>query len=222
MPPGGPGYIIVGGKPFPSAVSADPWTKHKLTFPGLRPRERSDLIVLHWTGGEGDAAQVRSSLRAASLSVHFVIDADGRVTQHCDADMMCAHARGMNDRSIGIEVVNRASEKHDLAPRRTLTKEKINGRDVVYTAFFPAQVKAALCLVQALCHSYAIPMVVPMGPGGDVLARRMTADELGRFRGVAGHLHSPQTSKNDPGLAILRAVAAYESRVRIGLHGPAE
>lgn len=218
---GTPGYIIVGGRHVPCAVPVEPWTVNRLAFPGLGKRSATDLVVLHWTGGEGGAEQVHRTLRSKSLSVHFVVDADGAVTQHCDADMLCAHAAGMNVRAVGIEVVNRATDEADRVPRRTLMREKIRGRDTTYTAFLPAQVRSCIALCIALCEAYGLPLDVPrVAPGGDVLAREFTAQELAAYRGVCGHFHWSPAGKRDPGLAVLRAVAAFDARGRIGLSGP--
>ena len=38
---------------------------------------RIDTIVLHWTGGEGDAGQVQRTLRQRGCSVHYFIDRAG-------------------------------------------------------------------------------------------------------------------------------------------------
>lgn len=217
------GYVIVRGQRVPCAVPVEPWTVNGLGFPGLSLRKRTDLVTLHWTAGEGAAEQVHRTLRQRSLSVHFVIDQLGHITQHCDAEMLCAHAKGMNDRSIGIELVNRANGDANRVPKRALLKETINGRPVTYTAFLPAQVKSAIALCLTLCEAYGLPFDVPrVSPGGDVLARRATPAEFASFRGVVPHFWWNTAGKNDCGLALLRAIAAFDARGRIGLSGPAE
>lgn len=220
---GMPGHIIVGGRPVACAVPVEPWTVSKLGFPGLKPRRRTDLIVLHWTGGEGGAERVHRTLRERGLSVHFVIDQLGHITQHCDADTLAAHAKGMNDRSVGVEIVNRADANQNGMPPRPLLKERINGRDITYTAFLPAQVRAAISLCLSLCEAYGLPFDVPrIAPGGDVIARSATEAEFQAFRGIVGHFWRTHAGKSDCGLGLLRAIAAFDTRASIGLSGPAQ
>lgn len=221
--PAMPGYIIVGGRHVPCGVPVEHWTTNGLGFPGLRPRVRTDLVTLHWTGGEGGAEQVHRTLRQRSLSVHFVIDQLGHVTQHCDANMLAAHAKGMNDKSVGVEMVNRADNEPNRMPKRPLLKERINGRDITYTAFLPAQVRSAIMLSLALCEAYKIPFDVPrVAPGGDVIPRNATPEEFASFRGVVGHFWWNTVGKSDCGLSMLRAVAAFDVRAEHGPYGPAE
>lgn len=53
------------------------------------------------------------SLHASGLSVHFCIDRDGTITQHCPVERQTAHAgiprqkTGHNSNSIGLEFINR-------------------------------------------------------------------------------------------------------------------
>lgn len=64
-----------------------------------------DQIVLHHTGGDGDgAARVYNTLfRDRRLSVHFVVDDDGRVFQFLDVMEKAWHAGKANRQSVGIE-----------------------------------------------------------------------------------------------------------------------
>ncbi len=83
-----------------------------LTDPGIErfdgPRRHVDdidQIVLHETVTRSRADAVRV-LRKRKLGVHFIVDADGAVFQHADLADQVSHARGHNQRSIGIEIVN--------------------------------------------------------------------------------------------------------------------
>jgi len=62
-------------------------------------------IVLHHTGGDGDgAARVYNTLfNDRRLSVHFVVDDDGRVFQFLDVVEKAWHAGKVNEVSVGIE-----------------------------------------------------------------------------------------------------------------------
>ena len=220
--PAMPGYIVVGGRQVPCAVPVEQWQSHGCTFPGAKPRTRKTrLAVLHWTGGEGGLEQVHKTLRDAGTSVQFFVDNHGHAYQLCDADMECAHASGMNAFGPGVEVANRASDEADRVPKRPLLKERFAGSDAVYTSFLPDQVKAVHALVASLCEAYGIPLDVPRdSTTGDVLARQFTPAELAAYTGIVGHCHWSPKRKRDPGLALLRSVAAIGPRGAIGLGRP--
>lgn len=214
------GFILVQGRPVPCAarVVRDP----SMSFSSLGRRTQTDLVVCHWTGGEGGAEQVHRVLKGKGYSVHFLIDADGVITQYCDADRLCSHASGLNARAVGIEIANRADGEANRVPKRPLLREKIRGRDVVYTSFLPAQVHACMALCASLCEAYGLPLDVPRDEHGDVLAREWLPRERDAYRGVCGHLHWSPKGKTDPGLALLRAIAAFPARLAQGIGGPAE
>lgn len=108
---------------------------HLPLFTG-RKRRKTDLIVLHWTGGTGDHRRVKKTLEARGISVHFVIDRDGSVWRMADVMMQCAHAKGVNGRSVGIEMV---------------------GKDGRFTG---EQMDSAMLLCADLCRSLDVPMRV--------------------------------------------------------------
>ncbi len=78
-----------------------------------------DTLVLHYTGMKTAAAAI-ARLRdpEAKVSSHYVIDEDGTVLRLVDENRRAWHAgvsfwrgaRGLNDRSIGIELVNPGHE----------------------------------------------------------------------------------------------------------------
>lgn len=102
-----------------------------------RKRTKTDLIVLHWTGGTGDHVRVRKTLKARGLSVHFVIDRDGTSWRMAKEETVCAHAKGVNTRSVGIEIV---------------------GKD---GGFSQAQMIAVTDLCKELCGRFALPRQTP-------------------------------------------------------------
>ena len=64
--------------------------------------ETCDAIVIHESAGTNPA----KTLRRKSLGCHFIIGPGGHVMQHNDISARVSHASKMNDRSIGIEVIN--------------------------------------------------------------------------------------------------------------------
>ncbi len=215
--------FVAGSKAIECGANVVTWHEHGLWFASLPKRSVTRIIVAHWTGGQGKAPQVFRTLQQRHLSVHFVINPDGTIYQHCDADMRCAHAGSLDDgdhdghqlsgnaESIGIEIVNPASPT--LVPgdyHRELMRECIHDRDFTYTGFTIEQTKAALQLIEALCKHYGLPMRVPLD-GVGLLPDVFTESDFRAFSGVCGHFHLTER-KRDPGLAFLRAVRALPVR----------
>ena len=209
------GTIIVSGNPFPCAAEVIGWHDSGLSFPVPKRRAHTDLVVEHWTGGENDAPGVHHTLRSRNLSVQFFVNAFGVVYQFCDATALCAQARGVNDRSVGIEIQNRADREPIVRGiKRELVVEEIHGVRATRTTFLPAQITAVLHLTEALCAAYHLPFEVPM-VGNDVVSTALSPTALESFRGVIGHYHVTR-EKVDPGLVLMRAIAASHLRGRDG------
>lgn len=153
-----------------------------------------DLIAFHWTGGEGGCERVAGVLRTRTdgtrptpLSIHFVIDYDGRIVQMADpVTTVCYHAGKVNGRSIGIEMSNRAAlPAQSNRPRRTRTTRINNGRVHRHADFTDKQYKSALELSNLLAHMAEIPRVAPL------YARKV---DLSGFRGACEHIHAGSRS----------------------------
>jgi hypothetical protein len=74
---------------------------------------------------------------------HFVVDQDGTVYQQAPLDLMCRHAIGVNDRAIGIEMVQAETGSGPRGADRAILDR-------------PAQIRAVLRLVKALQRRYGI------------------------------------------------------------------
>ena len=96
----------------------DPLPYETLLAP--RAREGIDLVVIHCTELPDLAAarrfgeQVRYPSGTGN-SGHFYIDRDGAIHQYVDVARVAHHVRGYNQRSIGIELVNRGRFPNWLA-----------------------------------------------------------------------------------------------------------
>jgi len=84
-----------------------------------RPGQKIDHLVLHYTGMQSAAAALeRLCDPGARVSSHYVVDEDGTVYCLVAEQKRAWHAgvsywrgvRGLNDRSIGIEIVNPGHE----------------------------------------------------------------------------------------------------------------
>lgn len=158
-----------------------------------------DLVTIHWTAGIGGPERVARTLESRGLSVHYTIGVDGEVVQMASHDRRCAHASGINDRSIGIEVVSpglpgpiRDKERvHGIV--RAEYVDHVRGRRVTMLDFTAEQTSALTALVDSLCRDLGVPRVVPLEANGALARRRLELVELAKFRGVLGHYHAHPT-----------------------------
>lgn len=106
-----------------------------------------DMLVLHYTGMQsGAAALERLRDPAAKVSSHYLVEEDGRVFALVTEDRRAWHAglswwRGhvsLNDRSIGIEIVN-------------------PGHEWGYRAFPEVQIAAVIGLCRTILGHHPIP-----------------------------------------------------------------
>jgi N-acetylmuramoyl-L-alanine amidase len=112
-----------------------------------RPAPEIDHLVLHYTGMQtGAAALERLRDPAARVSSHYVVEEDGTVYCLVDEEKRAWHAgvsywrgvRVLNDRSVGIEIVN-------------------PGHEWGYRAFPEAQMAAVLALCGGILGRHPIP-----------------------------------------------------------------
>ena len=106
-----------------------------------------DMLVLHYTGMQtGQAALARLRDPQARVSAHYLVEEDGTVYALVPEDKRAWHAgvsfwrgmRGLNDRSVGIEIVN-------------------PGHEWGYRPFPPAQMAAVTQLCQGILARHPIP-----------------------------------------------------------------
>lgn len=204
--------IIVGGRRWPIDAKVHGWAETGLHFTGptLRKRLKTSMVCLHWTGAENPPSAVHANMTREKLSCHFVIDSSGEIYQMCDTALMCAHAQGVNNRSVGIEIINRGDNP---APQRAIVREvlidQIHGRRIAYCAFLAPQLRAVADLVSVLCTAYQLPMRVPTSQGA-VLSTVLPPEQLDVFRGVIGHMHT-KAGKRDPGMQLMRMLHALSA-----------
>jgi hypothetical protein len=128
----------------------------------LRSGKRSkqlDQIILHESVTSSRAATERV-LKKRRLSVHFMVDRDGTVTQHASTQKATFHAgSGHNSRSIGVEMVSpyygaRAKQKDVVVDAVWAHKKR-------YILPSIEQAEACFRLVQWLCLESDVPFVFP-------------------------------------------------------------
>ena len=102
--------FIVGGKPIDPSPGLDVLNFNAAGVHRFRCRDRAGKpvteLVIHETVTRS-AEETVTVLKKRRLSVHLILDEDGRFTQHGDlANDNLAHASQHNVASVGIEVVN--------------------------------------------------------------------------------------------------------------------
>lgn len=207
------GTIIIGEKEHSIFGPSRLWTKTGIEIkPGAGARKRVDpieLVVWHYTAGEGSARALYNTMRSRKLGVEFFIDRDGTVWQFCDPIRVDTFDAGIaNRRSVGVEIACYGTRKNVEAiptkgrDRRTYI-DTVHGKSIVFAHFYPAQIAAAISLAFALSDALSIPLWVPVR-NGELLRGVLTPTELAEFFGHIGHYHIT-TRKVDPGTALLDA-----------------
>lgn len=192
-----------GALRVPEFRAGDGYNKRRTRWP-------VDLCVWHWTGGEAEPDRMAETLRQRKLGVEFAVSRAGNIFQFCDPrDVDTADAGGVNNRSVGVEVVNYGyaagftidpvrAIRVPVVPRLGQDRETYaattHGRTVRTAKLYPAQLSACLALAEAI--STAIPSIP-----------RKTATETGgaygpgallAFTGHIGH-YQITSQKRDPG-----------------------
>ena len=172
------------------------------------PGTAVDTLILHYTGmRSAQEALDRLCDEAAQVSAHYLIDEDGAVVALVPEDRRAWHAgrsawlggTGLNDRSIGIELVN-------------------PGHEFGYRAFPEAQIDACLDLGLALVRRWPIPARRVLAHSDVAPDRKLDPGELFPWRRLAeaglGLWPAPvapeKAAAEPPAIAALQAgLAAY-------------
>lgn len=207
------GDYLYQGKQFESVeldVQRSPSLEFKLGRDAVRKRNAPiDLIVVHWTAGEGSAKNCfnvlknRKSPKAPrGLSVQFYGDYYGKLTQYCDLDLVALHAGAYNGRSIGIEIQNKGvpPENKKFPRGRYLTELKGKKRSLLM--FNLDQVEMLLVWLDDMCSLLDIPRKLPRDKHGEVPRVLMTPKAIAAHKGVIFHYHL-SGPKIDPGTQLI-------------------
>jgi N-acetylmuramoyl-L-alanine amidase len=177
-----------------------------LPSPNREPRPAGtavDLLILHYTGMQtAQAARERLRDPAAKVSAHYLIDEDGTVDalvpeaeRAWHAGVSCwAGARDVNDRAIGIELVN-------------------PGHDWGYRPFPEPQMAALIALAQAIRARHPIPSHRVLGHSDVAPTRKTDPGELFDWPRLARHglgvwpAESPETAGTPPEAWFLERLA---------------
>lgn len=217
--------LIFDGEAIETTAHVIDWRSHGLQFiPGKHKNvgkrvSPPQLCVVHYTGGENPPPVVYKTLIARELSVEFAMDLHGTIYQFADpATTFCAHCRGMNVVSFGIEVQCRGLSKPPTpalkntwakwdveVPRGAYVEEltwpgtkksaQLHTQRVSYASFTADQLSALVEFFTSLVDAKIIPARVPANAR---VRFGLETDKVQGFKGVAGHYHF-SAEKFDPG-----------------------
>lgn len=127
-----------------------------------------DVLVLHYTGMRtAEEALARLCDPAAKVSSHYTVDEEGRIYRHVDESKRARHAgiswwageRDVNNRSIGIEIVN-------------------PGHEFGYVPFAEPQIRSVIELARDIVRRHPIPPQRVVGHSDVAPARKTDPGEL--------------------------------------------
>lgn len=148
-----------------------------------------DQIVIHEsvTSSRRSTLAVLRARKPVPLSVHFIVDRDGSVTQHAPLEEACVHAGRLNGRSVAIEVVNRYYGRHADDGQQVIDARWAHrGRYIVPPL---AQCEAVWVVVEDVLGAVAtIPSAFPgVGPRGFIWGRLPALQRLRVPPGILAH-----------------------------------
>jgi len=186
-----------------------------INLPSSNFNERTappDMVVLHYTGMQSaQAALDRMRDPAAQVSAHYCVDEDGTVYRLVPEERRAWHAgksfwkgrTGLNDISIGIEIVN-------------------PGHEFGYRDFPPAQIDAVVGLLDGIRGRWEVPDTRILGHSDIAPERKEDPGERFPWVTLAAHGHGlwvvpdmppegamgPPLGPGDEGLGVFSLQAA--------------
>jgi len=194
------------------------FTTPELNYKTVNPQKRRKpkLLTIHWDACL-DTKSCVEILENRGLSVHFCIDNDGTIYQLLDTQHIAWHAKGVNSRSIGVEISNACNLKyksHYDPPRPIVKGAVIHKRKLKpFMGFYPVQVAALKALTKALHQAYDIPLECPLDNGK--MVNTVSCDVTrNRFSGVIGHYHVSYNKTDPAGLDILKMLQEVKEDIK--------
>jgi len=136
-----------------------------------------DMLILHYTGmPTGEEAMLRMCDATSKVSAHYTVDLDGLIFRHVEEDKRAWHAgvscwkgdTDINDRSIGIEIVN-------------------PGHEFGYQRFPAPQIEKVIALTETIASRYRIPPANVLGHSDVAPARKQDPGEWFPWKRLSEH-----------------------------------
>jgi hypothetical protein len=125
-----------------------------------RKRRLTTCFVVHISAGATSKKGVVRVLNRKNLSVHFIVDTNGNVTQHTELDVKSVAQGALNSRCISIEVLNKST------------------RGVPSKRYFPGSQEQMEALYQLMLK---VQNLVVSSDGAKIPIRAMEADTNNNF-----------------------------------------
>jgi N-acetyl-anhydromuramyl-L-alanine amidase AmpD len=144
----------------------EPFTVLNNVFKHFERAEPITNIVIHETGGSTASGAV-ATMRRRGLGCHYLIEFTGEILQCVDPLFWTCHAKGLNKRSIGVEIVNPYAPKNIVADiGYTFCSAKWwtwcpDKNDRRYVLPFKAQLRSLALLIDHLCTMHGVPFLFP-------------------------------------------------------------
>lgn len=145
---------------------SEAWKLPKRCYGSRRAESAIQQFIVHWDVCL-NSKSCFNILKKRGLSAHFLIDNNGTIIQTMPLDQIGLHAghRGVNKRSIGVEISNayypkyqKWYKKNGFGERPLLTNVKVHSKILdEFMGFYPVQIEALSALMQAMHNRYDIP-----------------------------------------------------------------
>ena len=194
-------------------------------FKGRRRVKPVDMVVIHESVTKTAASAVRV-LQKRRLSVHYTIERggggreDGRIVEHCEPELACAHAGVLNKRSIAIEVINPYYPKYARAGDEVIDARFAHKGRLILPSV--AQCESTWRLIRWLTTAYEVPLQFPgLTDGGRF--------RWGRVKGIEPGVVAHHRTAHADGLTVeafcvlryggLNTERAYDTMRRLAASG---
>lgn len=202
--------LIWNGEQIPCEAHVIDWRSSRMQFkPGAngcyRRRKAPALFLIHHSGAENSPPVMFKNMQKgpSKRSVEFAMDYHGTIWQFADpATTFCAHARGANTFSFGIEIQSRGVPTknrriNERFPRGAYAEAMPWGTQS-YTFFTAEQLDELFKMIDALTAARIIPAKLAISK--TAIRERCKKSAWQSMRGVAGHYHcDTHPGKIDPG-----------------------
>lgn len=230
------GKTILNGRLCDVDAPVKTWYDHGMCFNEasrtLPRRQKPDIIMLHWTGGDNGPRCVYDTLVHRGLGCTYVIDREpdknhnettwseqlACIYQMADPVLYDPRDTGglIGKRSVSLEIINYGFRfRNQTIPRkgrdRNVNVETIHGKRLNVAQFYPHQVRTVAALIKTLCRELDIPLRFPREKDGSLIERVMTIKEQHNWTGIMMHFQKT-TKKTDPGLWLPRQLGHMEER----------
>jgi hypothetical protein len=178
-----------------------------------KPDRKPTFFVNHWDVCLSSES-CHKVLKNRGISVHFLIDNDGRIFQTMDTQHGAWHAGGSkwNHKSIGVEISNAYYTKYqdwyvrnDFGERPIIDDAYVHGSKLSeHLGFYDVQKQALIALWAAIHKATNIPIEVPTNDNGSLVEAVDSKVSRGTFKGFVNHYNLTRRKIDCAGLDLIK------------------